>query len=83
MTKEEAKKLRKDAIELFNQIAILLKDVEHEDDETYVEGKREFVENPNFYPENRFLLTLKNIATDIADAKEDGEVMDYYSSYCW
>jgi hypothetical protein len=83
MTREESKKLKQEIIEKFNEIAVLLRDIEEEYEEldVYNEETKEWVygPNPNWTPENKFLLTSKNVVESLASGEID-DALDYYTS---
>ena len=85
MTKKEEKKLKTEVLDLLNQAAVLLQDLEPDalNEERWNEDTDEEEPNPEYFEGARFLLTVKAICEDLAKNKEHGEVMEYYSSYCW
>lgn len=86
MTKKEMKKLERDALDLLNQAVILLKDVKYQEQFLYSDsddGGCDEKENPDHCDENRFLSTIKLICKDLVNNKQNGEVMEYYQSYCY
>lgn len=84
MNKKEAKKLKRDALDLINQVAIMLKDVKYEYQEVYDDETGEERDNPNWNEDNHFLNVMKKVCQDLASKNPDHtETMEYYNSYCY
>lgn len=85
MTKNKV--LKDQAVDLLNQLAILLKDVQEINEDYYDPTSRTWLSNLEYTDENckeaKFLVTVSNVSHELINSSEFNDVpdgLDYYSS---